>query len=110
MHLNATFCFDKCKKHIYQVKQLSLSSSKMVNFFYYQALVSTSSGKQKCAMFFLLDRFIRENSGSNLILDFEGSMIPGVAKFYQGFGSRNTPYLRFLKTNIIYQSILHYRK
>ena len=80
------------------------------NFMYYLAPVSTGSGKQKCAMFFLLDRFIKEKSNSNLILDFEGSMIPGVAKFYIGFGSRNIPYPVFLKTNIIYRGILYYKK
>ncbi|NOX63308.1 MAG: GNAT family N-acetyltransferase [Chloroflexi bacterium] len=31
--------------------------------------------------------------------DFEGSMIPGVERFFRGFGARQTPYFRVTKTN-----------
>ncbi len=39
-------------------------------------------------MFLLIDEFIKDNSGTNLVLDFEGSNIEGVARFYSGFGSK----------------------
>jgi len=44
------------------------------------------------AMFLLLDTFIREHSERPVILDFEGGNDPGLARFYQGFGARETRY------------------
>lgn len=39
----------------------------------------------------IIDHLIRSNSEKSMVLDFEGSSIPGVARFYQSFGaiSRN---------------------
>ena len=53
----------------------------------YMNAVSNALGKETGAMFVLIDSFIQENAGKNLVLDFEGSMIPGVARFYKGFGA-----------------------
>ncbi len=53
----------------------------------YLAASSSESGTAQSAMFVLIDEFIRNNAGKNLILDFEGSNIPGVARFYAGFGA-----------------------
>jgi hypothetical protein len=53
----------------------------------YLAASSNQSGTEKKAMFLLIDTFIRQNAGKNLTLDFEGSNIPGVARFYAGFGA-----------------------
>ena len=53
---------------------------------------SNEKGKELRAMHFLLDTFIQENASRNLILDFEGSMIPGVARFYSGFGAKPETY------------------
>ncbi len=49
--------------------------------------VTAEAGRGPGAMHFLLDGLIREASDSTLILDFEGSVIPGVARFYAGFGA-----------------------
>jgi hypothetical protein len=49
--------------------------------------VSSDDGKKKRAMFLLIDEFIKDFSGQNIILDFEGSNIPGIARFYEGFGA-----------------------
>ncbi len=38
-------------------------------------------------MHLLIDRYIEKHAGENLILDFEGSMNPQLARFYKGFGS-----------------------
>jgi hypothetical protein len=35
-----------------------------------------------------------------MIFDFEGSSIPGVAKFYEGFGATNEPYSVIKKDNL----------
>lgn len=53
-------------------------------------LVSASSeqGKENRSMFKLVDTFVREHAGTELILDFEGSNIPSVARFFAGFGAK----------------------
>lgn len=56
--------------------------------------VSNEKGKNLGGMYFLLHHFIEQNAGKNLTLDFEGSMIPGVERFYMGFGA--TPETYFL--------------
>jgi len=53
----------------------------------YLAASSNQTGIEKSAMFLLIDTFIQNNAGKNLILDFEGSNIPGIARFYKGFGA-----------------------
>jgi hypothetical protein len=53
----------------------------------YLAASSNKAGIDKSAMFLLIDTFIQQNAGQNLTLDFEGSNIPGVARFYAGFGA-----------------------
>jgi hypothetical protein len=57
--------------------------------------VSDSSGKDLRALFFLFDSYIRTNAGKNIIIDFEGSMIPGVARFFKGFGASPEYYYPF---------------
>ena len=53
----------------------------------YLAATSNPSGTEKSAMFLLIDTFIGQNAGNSLTLDFEGSNIPGIARFYKGFGA-----------------------
>jgi hypothetical protein len=54
--------------------------------------VSSKEGKKKRAMFQMLDYIISKNAGSKMILDFEGSNIPGIARFFAGFGSQPVKY------------------
>ncbi|MBL7967701.1 MAG: hypothetical protein JNK09_11930 [Prolixibacteraceae bacterium] len=74
----------------------------------YLAASSNSAGTEQSAMFLLIDQYIQNNAGKHLILDFEGSNLPGVARFYAGFGAtpqtyfsvhqnRLPQFLRFLK-------------
>ena len=53
---------------------------------------SNNEGKASSAMFLLIDKLILENAGKEMILDFEGSSIEGIARFYKGFGAKNHPY------------------
>jgi len=53
---------------------------------------SSEEGRVASAMAFLIDRIIQTHAGSEMILDFEGSMLLGVAKFYKGFGAVDRPY------------------
>jgi hypothetical protein len=54
---------------------------------FYLLVSSNSEGKQSGASFFLVDKFIQDHAGKPLVLDFEGSEIPGIARFFNGFGA-----------------------
>ena len=64
----------------------------------YLNAVTSEKGKMLGAMYFLVDNFIQANAERDLKLDFEGSMIPGVARFYSGFGATPETYFQ-LKFN-----------
>ncbi len=53
---------------------------------------STPQGKDKRAMHFIIDEIIKANVGKASVLDFEGSEIPTVARFFQFFGAKDSPY------------------
>ena len=53
----------------------------------YLLSVSSETGKDRRSMFRIVDAFLREHAGSPLTLDFEGSNIPTVARFFSGFGA-----------------------
>jgi hypothetical protein len=61
---------------------------------------STMEGKQQGGMHLLLSTIIKQNAGKNLVFDFEGSSLQGIARFYQSFGAENQPY-PYLKANVI---------
>lgn len=44
------------------------------------------------ASHYLINGFIKEHAGKKLLLDFEGSMIKGVAQFYSKFGAKEEKY------------------
>jgi hypothetical protein len=58
----------------------------------YLISASGAEGKEQSAMFLLVDECIRRHASLPLILDFEGSEIPGIARFFTGFGAVNHPY------------------
>jgi hypothetical protein len=47
----------------------------------------------------LVDQYIRKYAGRDIIIDFEGSMIPGIARFFEGFGAKETNYARIIKSS-----------
>ncbi len=59
-------------------------------------LLSASSerGKDQRAMFLILDTFIQIHAGQVRWLDFEGSNISSIARFFRGFGARPAIYQR----------------
>ena len=59
----------------------------------YLAASSSQEGIEKSAMFLLIDTFIQNSAKNNLILDFEGSNISGIARFYAGFGGLPKTYI-----------------
>ncbi|MBR4350200.1 MAG: GNAT family N-acetyltransferase [Bacteroidales bacterium] len=70
---------------------------KTQNRLYYLFPASTDEGKRISAMFLLIDTVIRNYAGTQFTLDFEGSEIEGVRRFYEGFGAVGTPYYFFQK-------------
>jgi hypothetical protein len=54
----------------------------------------SETGRSKGAMPFLIDQFIRENAGKQLVLDFEGSNDENLGRFYSSFGARKVFYPR----------------
>lgn len=54
---------------------------------YYILVGNHPDGKNTGASHALIDAFIKNNAGKNMLLDFEGSDIPGLANFYSSFGA-----------------------
>ncbi|MEO8853790.1 MAG: hypothetical protein ABI359_08425 [Ginsengibacter sp.] len=50
------------------------------------------NAKSSGASHLIIDQFIKDHAGENLILDFEGSNIPSIAFFYKSFGARLEKY------------------
>ena len=61
--------------------------------------VTNKEGLKSKANFLLVDTFIKNNSNAGIILDFEGSNIEGIARFYAGFGAKKTTYQEIKKTS-----------
>lgn len=66
----------------------------------YLNAATSPEGKEHQAMFFLIDQFIKENADKDYLLDFEGSMVPGVARLYQGFGATPEKYYQYKWNNL----------
>ena len=75
----------------------------------YLNAVSDEQGKELRAMFYLIDQFIKKSAGKNIVLDFEGSMVQGVARFYEGFGALPETYfqLKFNRLPLLLKWLKH---
>jgi hypothetical protein len=62
--------------------------------------VTTEEGRNNGAMHYLIDMFIRSNSGKTMYIDFEGSSIDSIARFYQGFGAENLPFFNIRRNSL----------
>jgi hypothetical protein len=54
--------------------------------------VSSQRGKEEGAMYYLIDSMIQNCAGTKYFLDFEGSTIPGIARFMKRFGAQCDTY------------------
>jgi len=57
-------------------------------------------GRQKRSMFFLIDEYIKDHVGQDLLFDFAGSNIPGVAEWNFGFGAENVNFYEVRINNL----------
>ena len=57
--------------------------------------ITSEQGYQQNAQFFLIDTIIRENEESEKVIDFEGSAIEGIKRFYKGFGAMDEFYYSY---------------
>jgi hypothetical protein len=62
----------------------------------YHFAATDQNARENGAMFLLIDIFIKEHAGQPIILDFEGSADPNVARFYKGFGAKETGFNEIL--------------
>ena len=72
-------------------------SNKKVIFLF---AASTTYGKKNSAMFLIIDEFIKLHSEKQLTLDFEGSNIDGLARFYSSFGAKQSIYSNIKRNNL----------
>lgn len=52
------------------------------------------------AMYFLMDTVVQRFAGRPVYLDFEGSVLPGVARFFKGFGARREIYYTYFHNRL----------
>jgi hypothetical protein len=56
---------------------------------------NSAEGQQSSAIFLIMDSMIKRYASQSIIFDFEGSMIPGIARFFAGFGAKQINYPRY---------------
>ena len=88
---------------VYQGDEL-VDSAFMVksgHYICYCAGGSNPKGKNSSAMYLIMDAMIGICQKENLKLDFEGSDLSGVAKFFEGFGAKKESYYRITKMPLV---------
>jgi hypothetical protein len=65
---------------------------------YYMLAWNSNEGRHEGASHQIIDSIIKEYSGKDYYLDFEGSDIPGIAFFFEGFGAHSEDYY-YLREN-----------
>lgn len=61
---------------------------------------ASPKGRNFGAMTYLMDEVIRANCAQDKILDFEGSEIPGIARFFQSFGAAQVSFPRIKRNTL----------
>lgn len=62
------------------------------NRLYFLFAASAPQARDSGAMFYLIDKVIRDHAGRPLVLDFEGGDSADLGRFYKGFGARESLY------------------
>ena len=58
---------------------------------------TSPKGRERFALFALVDHYIAQYAETPLTIDFEGSNVPSVHRFYMGFGAREERFYRYIK-------------
>ncbi|MCB0515859.1 MAG: hypothetical protein R2798_03495 [Chitinophagales bacterium] len=61
---------------------------------------SSAYGRSSGAMFVLINEIITQQAQTDQFLDFEGSMVASVARFYQSWGAQNQAYWSIRRNNL----------
>lgn len=67
------------------------------------ACASSPEGREKRAICMVIDHIIKDYAETGFLLDMEGSMIPGVASFFRGFGAKSFYYYSLKKYLFFYK-------
>jgi hypothetical protein len=67
------------------------------------ACASSPEGREKRAICLVVDRIIKDFAETGFLFDMEGSMIPGVANFFRGFGAKSFDYYSLKKYLFLYK-------
>lgn len=70
----------------------------------YLMAASNLEGKQTSAMFLLINFIVEKFANKSFVLDFEGSTVEGIARFYKSFGAKLSPYFiiqKFRPTSLL---------
>ncbi len=62
------------------------------------APITFKESRETGAMSFILDELIREHSNSDVVLDFEGSSVESIGRFYRGFGAKSQNFWNYHHT------------
>lgn len=87
---------DKDDETLHAAIFMMYSGASMINLLN----VTTDEGRESGAMHYLLDYIIQSNANKPKIIDFEGSSITGIARFYESFGAENVPYYEFKQNKL----------
>ncbi|WP_353164540.1 hypothetical protein [Empedobacter brevis] len=88
--INAYEIYDK-NNHLLGCQLEMISKNRIYNF----AFARNKNTESLFGSAFMIDYIIRNHSNSALLLDFEGSIIPSIAKFMQGFGAAKKNYTNY---------------
>lgn len=97
------------EKNVCKIYSLRNKNNELISAFYfmfshkrayYIFSESNEEGRKKFASFYLMNQFINDFAEKNITLDFEGSMIPGVARFFKSWGATNKPYYNFKQNKL----------
>ncbi len=82
---------NKCVNYGYINEQQKLEAAASIMFsnnrIYYLVVTNSPEAKTKGASHKIIDAILKDHAGTDVVLDFEGSDIPGIASFYRGFGA-----------------------
>jgi hypothetical protein len=90
------YCAYSQENEIISVLGLLCSKERLI----YLLAASNEAGIDGSAMSLMVDKVIQDFAKTHTYLDFEGSKVEGIARFYTGFGAELATYLQIRKNSI----------